>query len=78
MQNINPQEIQRQYRLQYPHLNDEQVIQATRAYILQLQSGITRKPAYDKSHYQAEMAARAKQQERQLYPGTFSNQPQRR
>lgn len=38
--------------MQYPHLTDEQVIQATRAYILQIQSGFTRKPAYDKSHYQ--------------------------
>ena len=50
---INPQLIQAEYRRQYPHLTDDQVIQATRAYIMQLQSGITRKPAYDKSHYQA-------------------------
>ena len=35
----------------YNHV-PEQVIQATRAYIMQVQSGITRKPAYDKSHYQ--------------------------
>ena len=72
MSNINPIEIQNQYRIQYPHLTEEQVIAATRAYILQLQSGITRRPAYDKSHYQQEMA-RAKQQERQLYPGTFGS-----
>lgn len=43
---------QEQYRLQYPHLTEEQVAHATKAYIMQLQSGITRKPAYDKSHYQ--------------------------
>ena len=43
---------QEQYRLQYPHLTEEQVAHATKAYIMQLQSGFTRKPAYDRSHYQ--------------------------
>merc|ERR1712110_1357661 len=41
LSNTNPAQIQAQYRIQYPHLTDEQVIQATRAYILQVQSGIT-------------------------------------
>merc|ERR1719418_196554 len=35
LSNINPAQIQAQYRIQYPHLTDEQVIQATRAYIIQ-------------------------------------------
>ena len=70
LSNINPAQIQAQYRIQYPHLTDEQVIQATRAYILQVQSGITRKPAYDKSHYQQEMA-KAKAQQQMLYPGLY-------
>ena len=72
MSNINPQYIQSQYRQQYPELTEEQVVAATRAYIQQLQTPFTRKPAYDKSHYQQEMA-RAKLQERQLYPGTFGS-----
>ena len=70
LSNINPAQIQAQYRIQYPHLTDEQVIQATRAYILQVQSGITRKPAYDKSHYQQEMA-KAKAQQQMMYPGLY-------
>ncbi|XP_059093491.1 transcriptional regulator ATRX-like isoform X2 [Tigriopus californicus] len=69
-QSINPQAIQQQYRLQYPHLSEEQIIQATRALIMQMQSGIHRRPAYDKSHYQQEMA-RARQQEKALYPGMY-------
>merc|ERR1712226_658539 len=70
LSNINPAQIQAQYRIQYPHLTDEQVIQATRAYIMQVQSGITRKPAYDKSHYQQEMA-KAKAQQQMMYPGLY-------
>ena len=37
---------------------------------MQIQSGITRKPAYDKSHYQQEMA-KAKAQQQMLYPGLY-------
>lgn len=48
---LNPQEIQDQYRMQYPQLTEEQVIQSTRAYIMQCQSGLHRRPAYDKAHY---------------------------
>merc|ERR1719510_764222 len=70
LSNINPAQIQAQYRIQYPHLTDEQVIQATRAYIMRVQSGITRKPAYDKSHYQQEMA-KAKAQQQMMYPGLY-------
>merc|ERR1712110_874065 len=33
MPQLNPAVIQEQYRKQYPHLNNEQIIQATRAYI---------------------------------------------
>ena len=58
--------------MQYPHLSEEQVVQATRAYIMQITSGLTRRPAYDKSHYQQEMA-RARQQQQQLYPGMYNN-----
>ena len=39
---------------------------------MQLQSAIHRRPAYDKSHYQEEMA-RARQREKQMYPGMFKN-----
>ena len=46
---------------------------ATRAYIMQLQSGIHRRPAYDKSHYKEEMA-RQKAQEREMYPGLYRQQ----
>lgn len=49
---LNPQVIQEQYRKQYPGLTDEQVFAATRAFIMQVQSGLHRRPAYDKSHYQ--------------------------
>ena len=42
---------QNQYKIQYPHLTEEQVNQATRAYMMQIQSAYTRKPAYDKSFY---------------------------
>lgn len=37
---------------------------------MQVQSGITRKPAYDKSHYQQEMA-KAKAQQQMMYPGLY-------
>jgi hypothetical protein len=56
MSSINPQAIQDQYRLQYPGMSEEQVVHATRAYIMQLQSGMHRRPAYDKSHYQQVLA----------------------
>ena len=39
--------------MQYPHLTEDQLNQATRAYMMQIQSGITGRTAvYDKSHYQ--------------------------
>jgi len=61
---------QEQYRLQYPHLTEEQVLHATRAYIMQIQSSATGRPAYDKSYYQQEMA-RARAQQAQLYPNVY-------
>ena len=65
--------MQEQYRIQYPHLTDEQVVQATRAYIMQVTSALNRQPmGYDRSHYQAEMA-RARAQQQQMYPGMYSN-----
>ena len=45
--------LQAQYRMQYPHLTEDQLNQATRAYMMQIQSGFTgRTNAYDKSFYQ--------------------------
>merc|ERR1719510_2873592 len=70
LSNVDPAKIQAQYRIQYPHLTDEQVIQATRAYILQVQTETARKLAYDKTHYQQEMAA-AKAQQQIMKPGLY-------
>lgn len=39
---------------------------------MQITSGLTRRPAYDKSHYQQEMA-RARQQQQAMYPGMYNN-----
>ena len=39
--------------MQYPHLTEDQLNQATRAYMMQIQSGFTgNTAAYDKSYYQ--------------------------
>jgi len=43
--------LQNMYRANFPHLSHDQILNSTHAYVLQVQSGITRKPAYDKSHY---------------------------
>ena len=44
---------QNQCRMQYPHLTEDQLNQATRAYMMQIQSGFTgNTAAYDKSYYQ--------------------------
>ena len=38
--------------MQYPHMTEDQLNQATRAYLMQIQSGFTgNTAAYDKSHY---------------------------
>ena len=63
---------QTQYRLQYPHLTEEQINQATRAYMMQIQSGFTGKLGYDKSHYAQEMA-KARAQQQRMYPGMYGN-----
>ena len=63
---------QTQYRLQYPHLTEDQINQATRAYMMQIQSGFTGKLGYDKSHYAQEMA-RARMQQQQMYPGMYGS-----
>merc|ERR1712150_57064 len=61
-----------QYRMQYPHLTEDQLNQATRAYMMQIQSGFTgNTAAYDKSYYQQEMQ-RAKMASQQMYPGVYS------
>lgn len=38
--------------MQYPHLTEDQLNHATRAYMMQIQSGFTGKTGYDKAHYQ--------------------------
>merc|ERR1711874_171198 len=47
----NPEIIRQQYRMQYPHLTEDQINQATRAYMMQIQSGFTGRVDYDRSHY---------------------------
>ena len=37
--------------MQYPHLTEDQINQATRAYMMQIQSGFTGRVDYDRSHY---------------------------
>merc|ERR1712083_830563 len=69
---INPEVIRQQYRMQYPHLTEDQINQATRAYMMQIQSGFTGRVDYDRSHYAQEMA-RARQQQQQLYPGMYNS-----
>jgi len=77
--NINPAIIQEQYRIQYPHLTDDQVVQATRTYIMQVTSGLARQQglALQQIHllqmdfgrwYQAELA-RARASQAQRNPG---------
>ena len=58
--------------MQYPHLTEDQINQATRAYMMQIQSGFTGKLGYDKSHYAQEMA-RARMQQQQMYPGMYGS-----
>jgi len=72
MTQINPEVIRQQYRMQYPHLTEDQINQATRAYMMQIQSGFTGRVDYDRSHYAQEMA-RARQQQQQLYPGMYNS-----
>ena len=72
MNQINPEVIRQQYRMQYPHLTEDQINQATRAYMMQIQSGFTGRVDYDRSHYAQEMA-RARQQQQQLYPGMYNS-----
>merc|ERR1719471_678227 len=67
---IDPQAIQQLYRARYPQMTNEQLNQATRAYIMQAQSALHNKPAYDKSHYQQEMQ-KIKQAQNQLYPNMY-------
>merc|ERR1711970_1380979 len=69
MNQINPEVIRQQYRMQYPYLTEDQINQATRAYMMQIQSG---RVDYDRSHYAQEMA-RARQQQQQLYPGMYNS-----
>ena len=45
----NPEVVERQYRLQYPHLTDDQVNQATRAFMILAYSGFKGKIVHDKS-----------------------------
>ena len=68
---INPQQIQEMYRQQNPHLSHEQIVQATRTYIMQLQSAITKKPAYNNDYYKQQMA-QAKSQESSMYPQVYN------
>ena len=72
MSQINPEMIRNQYRQQYPHLTEDQINQATRAYMIQIQSGFTGKIGYDRSHYAQEMA-RARQHQQQMYPGVYAS-----
>ena len=45
----NPEVVEQQYRLQYPHLTDDQVNQATRAFMILVYSGFKGKVGHDKS-----------------------------
>jgi len=76
--NINPAIVQEQYRIQYPHLTDDQVVQATQAYIMQVTSGLARQQGLALQQmdfgrwYQAEMA-RARASQAQINPGVNQN-----
>merc|ERR1719483_695292 len=86
MNQINPEVIRQQYRMQYPHLTEDQINRATRAYMMQIQSGFTGRVDYDRSHYaqgprmsnnqrnssQLEMA-KARQTQQQMYPGMYNS-----
>jgi len=72
MNQINPEVIRQQYRMQYPHLTEDQINQATRAYMMQIQSGFTGRVDYDRSHYAQEMA-KARQTQQQMYPGMYNS-----
>merc|ERR1739844_580444 len=72
MNQINPEVIRQQYRMQYPHLTEDQINQATRAYMMQIQSGFTGRVDYDRSHYAQEMA-KARQHQQQMYPGMYNS-----
>jgi len=72
MNQVNPELIRQQYRMQYPHLTEDQINQATRAYMMQIQSGFTGRVDYDRSHYAQEMA-RARQTQQQMYPGMYQS-----
>lgn len=43
--------LQNMFKIKYPNHTHEELLNSTKAYILQVQSGLTRKPAYDKAHY---------------------------
>jgi len=72
MDRVNPDMIRQMYRIQYPTLTDDQINQATRAYMMQIQSGLTGgKVGYDRSHYAQEMA-KARNYQQQMYPGMYA------